>query len=76
MLSESEQVNPGHALLQKARDIIDLVLIDDKPNCLNCVSWKDDEEICGIYNKKPPLKTIIHSCSIDGMNNWKRGIPF
>jgi len=31
-------------------------------NCLNCVHWKDKEDLCGLYNKKPPAEIIVYSC--------------
>lgn len=31
-------------------------------NCLNCMEWKREEDICGKYNLKPPTEILIYSC--------------
>lgn len=31
-------------------------------NCLNCEHWKRTEDICGLYNAKPPTEILIYSC--------------
>ncbi len=31
-------------------------------NCLNCMNWKYDLDLCGKYNLKPPTDILINSC--------------
>lgn len=31
--------------------------------CLNCMHWKYEQDLCGLYNSKPPAEIIVFSCS-------------
>lgn len=31
-------------------------------NCLNCMEWRYDLDICGKHNAKPPTHILIYSC--------------
>ncbi len=31
-------------------------------NCLNCIHWKVDADLCGKFNSKPPTEIIVYSC--------------
>jgi hypothetical protein len=31
-------------------------------NCLNCMNWNHDEDLCGKYAAKPPTEIIVNSC--------------
>lgn len=42
-------------------------------NCLNCTHWKYTEDICGLYDAKPPTEILVYSCPSYEDNN---DIPF
>ncbi len=31
-------------------------------SCINCIHWKIDADVCGLYNAKPPAEIIVFSC--------------
>lgn len=31
-------------------------------NCLNCVHWNEDNDLCGKFNARPPTEIIVYSC--------------
>jgi hypothetical protein len=31
-------------------------------NCLNCMEWEHEQDLCGKYNLKPPTEILIYSC--------------
>lgn len=31
-------------------------------NCLNCENWKEEQDICGKFNAKPPTEILIYAC--------------
>jgi len=31
-------------------------------NCLNCMNWNYEQEICRKWNVKPPVEVLIYSC--------------
>ena len=31
-------------------------------NCLNCMSWSYDRDLCSKFNAKPPTHILIYSC--------------
>ena len=41
-------------------------------SCINCASFREDTQICTLYNQKPPAKTIVFSCGV----GWVADIPF
>ena len=48
---------------------IELALINaiektDDPfaNCLNCLNFDEKNEICNLYNQRPPAKVIAYGC--------------
>lgn len=30
--------------------------------CLNCMHWKYEKDLCGLYEAKPPAEIIVYSC--------------
>jgi len=36
--------------------------IDPFANCLNCLNFDEEKEICNLYNKRPPAKIIAYGC--------------
>lgn len=30
--------------------------------CLNCHNWNDKQEICKLYNQRPPARVIVSGC--------------
>lgn len=31
-------------------------------NCLNCIHWNVEKDLCGKFNSKPPTEIIVYSC--------------
>ena len=31
-------------------------------SCLQCLHWKEKEEICGLFKQRPPAKVIVVGC--------------
>lgn len=31
-------------------------------SCLNCTFWREDTEICGKFNQRPPAPIIVNAC--------------
>jgi len=31
-------------------------------NCLNCLHWKETDDLCGLYKEIPPPKIIVAGC--------------
>lgn len=31
-------------------------------SCLDCASWDHEGDKCGLYNAKPPARTIVDTC--------------
>lgn len=31
-------------------------------NCLNCINWDHGNEICKMFNARPPATIIVYSC--------------
>lgn len=42
-------------------------------NCLNCEHWDFGNDLCGLYNAKPPTEIIVYSCPSHKDN---QDIPF
>lgn len=40
-------------------------------NCVRCEHYREGEEVCSLYNARPPARTIIQGC-----DSWEDGIPF
>ena len=42
-------------------------------NCLNCLNFRVETEICGLCNMRPPAKIIVYGCDL---YEDKEDIPF
>jgi hypothetical protein len=42
-------------------------------NCLNCIHWSKERDLCGKFNSKPPTEILIYSCEAYEDND---DIPF
>lgn len=42
-------------------------------NCLNCLNFREKEEICILANQRPPAKVIVYGCP---MYEDKEDVPF
>lgn len=31
-------------------------------SCLNCINFKEKEELCGLVNQRPPARVIAYGC--------------
>lgn len=31
-------------------------------SCLNCMHWNEKDEVCKLYNIRPPAKVIVYAC--------------
>ena len=31
-------------------------------SCLQCLHWKEKEEMCGLFKQRPPAKIIVVGC--------------
>ena len=52
-----------NALKDLARGFTDMMLEAGLfKSCLNCWQWKEKEEICGKYSRRPPAKIIVSGC--------------
>lgn len=40
-------------------------------SCINCDNFKEDTEICSLFNQRPPARIIVESCE-----KWVELIPF
>lgn len=48
------------------------LMIDRKSkNCLNCMHFDDDTQLCNLVGQMPPPKIAVHGCE-----KWDEEIPF
>lgn len=54
-----------HDLRSTLYNSIEATLDQNKPiyiSCLNCINFKEEKEICGLVNKRPPARVIAYGC--------------
>lgn len=50
---------------------IELMLDRKRRNCLGCINFVGDSQLCGLNGQMPPPKIAINGCEL-----WEEEIPF
>jgi hypothetical protein len=50
-----------HAIIEASYNAIETAT-DPFANCLNCLNFNENKEICNLYNQRPPARVIAYGC--------------